>query len=203
MNLRDTYNEIAIDFYEEHVNATWWKEAANAFISFLPKNGSVLDLGCGAGYKSKFLDEHGFAVTSLDFSKSMLAIAKKRLPGGTFICADIFDELPLETQFDGIFAEAVFLHVPKKDADATLQNVVKHLKSGGYCYISLKEVREGIEEEVKKEEKYGKSFERFFSYFTINEMRDLLKRSGFEIVYEKLYPEDTRWLQVIGKKASS
>ena len=59
-------------------------------IRLLGKIGRAIDVGCGSsGRIIGLLLGHGFAVEGLDFSKEMLAHAKKKHPGVVFHHADI------------------------------------------------------------------------------------------------------------------
>ncbi|GAA0422555.1 class I SAM-dependent methyltransferase [Virgibacillus salarius] len=44
------------------------------------KNKKVLDAGCGEGYLSRILSKRGAAVTAVDYSPTMIEIAKERTP---------------------------------------------------------------------------------------------------------------------------
>ena len=52
--------------------------------------GSVLDIGCGAGSHSLYLQEKGFKVTALDASEGAIAVCKLRGIKNT-ICTDFYD----------------------------------------------------------------------------------------------------------------
>src|SRR3989344_2389545 len=142
--------------------------------SFLKPNSLVLDAGCGAGTKSKYLIDRGLKVVGIDFSDKLIEIAKREAPSGNFFVMDINEADKLKENFDGIFAQAVLLHIQKKDAEKTLNKLLGVLKPGGYLYIAVKEKKfGGADEEIKTENDYGYPYERFFSYFTLDEIKNL------------------------------
>jgi hypothetical protein len=108
----------------------------------------------------------------------------------------------LEYLFDGIFMQAVLLHIPKKEVADDLRKVTEKLKKGGYLYIAVKEKKpHGEEEEIKIESDYSYSYERFFSYFTVDEIELYLHNLGLEIVFSKVDSSgNTNWIQVIARK---
>ena len=142
----------------------------------------------------------------IDFSENLIEIAKKEVPGGNFSVMDLYDIDKLKETFDGIFIQAVLLHIPKKDVEVILKNIVDKLNSGGYLYVAVKEKKNaGIDEEIKKEDDYGYEYERFFSYYTVNELKAYFKNADLDIVYENVEPPSratrkTHWIQIIGKK---
>lgn len=202
MDLKETYNRIAGDWHRDHRQDDWWIEGTNKFISFLQKGDLVLDVGCGAGIKSKYLTEKGLRVVGIDFSKKMIEIAKREAPSGTFVVLDLKKADKLEYLFDGIFMQAVLLHIPKQEVAGRLKEVAERLKKGGYLYVAVKEKKpQGIEEETKIENDYGYSYERFFSYFTVDEIESYLRSVGLEIVFSAVdFFRNTSWIQVIGRK---
>jgi SAM-dependent methyltransferase len=58
-----------------------------------------LDLACGTGKSSMPFADRGFAVTGVDFSPSMLAVARQKLPAVSLVQADI-RALPPLGEFD-------------------------------------------------------------------------------------------------------
>jgi len=203
MNLKDTYNKIANDWYNDHKADDWWVDGTDTFVSFLNDNKTILDVGCGAGVKSKYLTGKGLNVTGIDFSEKLIEIAKREVLGAQFHVMDMKDVSNLGIKFDGIFAQASLLHIPKKEIAGVLTGLLSCLISGGYLYAAVKGTRpDGKDEEVLKENDYGYQYERFFSYFTMDELKKHFFDLGLSIVYEnsKLVGKTT-WLQIIGKKS--
>jgi len=206
MNLKDTYNKIAEAWYSDHSSDDWWQEGTNMFISFVKPGGMVLDIGCGGGTKSKYLADKGLKITGIDFSENLLAIAQKEVPKGEFLLMDLNDIDKLNNAYDGIFMQAVLLHVPKNQVEVVLKKVIERLNVGGYLYVAVKEkVEGGIDEEVKRENDYGYEYERFFSYFTVQEFENWFKHLGLEVVYKDVKPPTkssgkSNWIQIIAKK---
>ena len=200
--LRDTYDRIAEDWHSDHTSDTWWIDGTDAFISLLPRGGKVLDVGCGAGPKIGYLMKHGLQVMGIDFSQRMLDLAKKDCPAGTFKCMAMEDMDQLTETFDGVFAQASLLHVPKKNVGEMIRKMTDRLNPQGILYIAVKEKKEeGPEEEITIERHYGYPYERFFSYFTLPELAGYLEEQGLNVVWKKRdILKKIVWLQIIGKK---
>lgn len=146
-DLKSTYNRIAEDWFKDHQNDTWLVEGTDKFASFLKSGSLVLDVGCGAGVKTSYLKKKGLKVVGIDFSEKMIEIAKQMMPNTKFLVADITEPLEIDERFDGIFAQAVLLHIYKKNVKLVLANLVNLLKPKGYLYIAVKGVKEGQREE--------------------------------------------------------
>lgn len=202
MDLKATYNKIAAQWHKDHQQDTWWVDGVNKFVSSLAHGGVVLDAGCGAGTKSRYLIGKGLNVMGIDFSKRMIEIAQREVPEGKFLTMDIRDAQKLKRTFEGIFLEAVLLHIPKKEIVGILRSLRDVLKPTGYLYAAVKEKRpNGPEEEVKAENDYGYRYERFFSYFTLDEMKKHMKEAGFSVCYENVTVSGTtHWIEIIGQK---
>ena len=72
----------------------------------------ALDLCCGHGNVSEALKARGCAVTGLDFSPSMLAMARARVPGAVFVEGDA-QKLPFDDEdFDLVVSNFGICHVP-------------------------------------------------------------------------------------------
>jgi SAM-dependent methyltransferase len=202
MDLRQTYNKIAVDWYNDHNSDIWWVEGTDKFLSLLKPGSKVLDVGCGAGAKSAYLLDHGMDVTGIDFSEEMIRLAKEHEARGHFFVWDMNNLDKFDQVFEGIFAQASLLHIQKKDVQNVLEAFKAKLVSRGYLYLAVKEIRSGnVQEEIVKENDYGYEYERFFSYYSLDEIRSYFHELGMTIVYEsKSGKNNTIWLQVIAQK---
>jgi len=98
----------------------------------------VVDLGCGPGNSTELLIERysDAEVIGLDSSPDMLRQARKRLPRGTFLQADLATWTPRpNAPVDLLFGNAVFQWVP--DHTAVLRRLVEVLPSGGVLAVQM------------------------------------------------------------------
>lgn len=202
MNLKDTYNKIADDWVRDHDHDTWWQEGTNHFLSLLAPGARVLDVGCAGGIKTNYIAEHGFDATGIDFSEKMIVLARERYPAVGFAVLDMYDVGVLTETYDGVFMQATLLHVRKADVMKVLRSICMVLVPGGLLYIAVKVVREdGVEEAVKTENDYGYPYERFFSYYTLDELKEYFKQLGLEVVWDDVSESgQSKWLQIIGRR---
>ncbi|PIS04611.1 MAG: hypothetical protein COT81_05600 [Candidatus Buchananbacteria bacterium CG10_big_fil_rev_8_21_14_0_10_42_9] len=202
MSLKDTYDKIAEDWFAVHKVDSWWHEGIDKFISLVGQGGTVLDAGCGAAVKSKYLSQNGMKVTGVDFSEKMIGIAKREVPAAEFLVGDIKDLDFLNQKFDGIFAQAVLLHFPKDEISEVLNSLLSKLNPGGYIYIAVKAKRlDGPSETTITQNDFGYEFERFFSFFALEEIKGFVLKANLKIVYENTEDTDIDdWIQLIAQK---
>lgn len=200
--LKETYNKIAKDWNKDHDIDLWWIEATETFLSFLPTGASILDIGCAGGAKSKYMSDKGYAVEGIDFSEEMIKDARERFPDLHFEVMDIYDLDEYPKKFDAVFAQAVLLHIPKKKIKDVLQMIKNKLNDGGFIHVALKEIRDiNIEEEIKKENDYGYEYERFFSYYTQDELKEYFQKLDLEVISLKIENSGrSKWINIIAKK---
>jgi len=203
MGLKESYNKIAKDWDKDHQSDSWWIEGTDYFCSLFKPGDSLVDVGCGSGVKAEYLTNKGLQVTGIDISENMIELSQRRVPRAEFLVLGMEDVYSLEEEFHGVFAQASLLHVPKKKALQVVGEFAKVTKPEGFVYIAVKEKREnGPDEEVKKENDYGYEYERFFSYFTPEEIIYYMQSNNLEVVYQDVRASGkTNWIQAIGKKS--
>lgn len=139
----------------------------DAFMGNLPAGGTVLDLGCGPGLAAARMAEAGFTVDATDAAPEMVAMAARH-DGVTARLAG-FDDIDGTDLYDGIWANFSLLHATRGDMPRHLAALRRALRPGGHLHIALKS---GIGEARD-------TLGRFYTYYTEEELRGLLRDAGF------------------------
>jgi SAM-dependent methyltransferase len=108
-----------------------------AFLAQLPPGASILELGCGAGGDTAEMLARGFDVRPTDGSPEMAAVASKHL--GRTVETLLFHELDEFEAYDGVWANACLLHVPRAGLPDVLARIWRALKATGCFFASYKE----------------------------------------------------------------
>lgn len=106
------------------------------FLALLPKGARILELGCGGGHDALEMQSRGFDVMATDGSRELAAIAERRLKRPVEVMR--FDDLAAVEQFDGVWASASLLHVPRDALAVVLRKVYTALIPGGRFWASYK-----------------------------------------------------------------
>jgi SAM-dependent methyltransferase len=134
-------DDATLQFYRSNAQsyADWAKAPSTrlrGFLALLPPGGAILELGCGAGNHSAVMLAEGFSVRATDGSPEMAEIASQRL--GHPVEAMRFDQLEAHEAYDGVWASACLLHVPRGELAGILARIHLALKPSGVFYASYK-----------------------------------------------------------------
>ena len=196
MNTLDYYNKNS----EEYFNSTLNVDMTNTYKPFLklvPKDGKILDLGCGSGRDSMNFMKLGYEVTSVDGAKKLAKKASVLL--GKEVIVSTFEELELKEKFHGIWACASLLHIKREDLKIVLNNLYNNLDDKGVFYMSFKY---GEKEYVDDKNRYFNCFtdESIISFINENTKYNIL---GLYITEDKLgRVNEVKWLNLICNKKS-
>lgn len=134
-------------YYDEHAEAFVTSTAdldmahvQAAFLERVPPGGRILDAGCGSGRDSLRFLRLGFAVDAFDASERMVQEASGRT--GLNVRHLTFQELDADAEYDGIWACASLVHVPRAELRAVLALLRRALKPGGVLFASFKHGRD-------------------------------------------------------------
>jgi cyclopropane fatty-acyl-phospholipid synthase-like methyltransferase len=164
------YNTRAAE-YDAFVSGDAENAQLAAFISALPKDAKVLDLGCGTGSAAAVMRDHGLNVTALDASREMVALAKRRF--NLDVTLGTFDDLTGQKIYDGIWASFSLLHAPRADMPRHLKAIYDALKDGGSFSLGLKLGTDAARDKLGRQ----------YTYYEEPELRDLLGQAGFTITH--------------------
>ena len=87
---------------------------------------SILDCGCGTGRFADIFVRSGADAMGVDISENMLSIAKRKVPGATFIKGDVFSLPFKEKEFDIVVCSQVLTHLHKyKEPLLEMKRIIK------------------------------------------------------------------------------
>lgn len=130
-------------FYEE--NAERFFAATRAvdmsplyagFLARLPAPARILDAGCGSGRDAAAFQALGHQVTACDASPALAALASRHL--GQAVVVRRLEDIDWQSAFDGIWACASLLHIPRSGLPEVLRRLARALRPGGTLYCSFK-----------------------------------------------------------------
>ena len=154
------YNENAQSFASGTVSVKF-TEVQDKFLEKLNPDAYILDFGCGAGRDTTYFLSRGHQVDAVDGSEQLCRIASEYT--GIKVRQMLFQELDEKEKYDGIWACASILHLPKKQLREVLKNMYAALKSKGWIYISF-----------KYGEFEGERNGRYFTDFTTDTFKDFI-----------------------------
>jgi len=135
-------DQATLQFYRGNAEAYAGREITSrqarltAFLALLPPRASILELGCGAGSDTAEMLARGFDVRATDGSPEMAAVVSKRL--GRTVETLLFHELDEVEAYDGVWANACLLHVPRDELADILRLIRRALKPAGAFFASYK-----------------------------------------------------------------
>jgi ubiquinone/menaquinone biosynthesis C-methylase UbiE len=164
----------------------------------------VLDLGCGPGHDAAVLAALGLSATGFDPTRGLLIEAQAHGSiSGALVQGDA-RLLPLAGgSFDGIWACASLLHVPKQDIPVALSEAFRILCNGGVIFTSMSE---GPQSEAVPVVSDGLQ-ERMYYYHSGGEWAAAVEAAGFAVLEHDVRrdagnfnPGSTGWIETFARK---
>ncbi|HFL2713409.1 TPA: trans-aconitate 2-methyltransferase [Legionella pneumophila] len=193
------------------------KSIVKTLNAHLNKKGLVVDLGCGSGVVAKELANNLYQVHGIDSSSSLIEIAKKRVPSGTFVVGSFFDA-PIPS-CAAVISTSECLNYLSQDSShesnlkKLFDQVYGSLQQGGLFIFDMIEPGNRPDCNHIVEHEDWTMFVHICEDAEINELtRDVtlfrklddLYRKNKEVHHVKLYPHQliVKWLEGIGFQVS-
>jgi ubiquinone/menaquinone biosynthesis C-methylase UbiE len=207
MNVQNAYNEWA-DQYDTNLNKTRDMEALvlRETLGSLVFS-SCLEIGCGTGKNTVWLQTKATQVVAVDFSEEMLSKAKEKIsqPNVQFLQADINEPWHFVQQpFDVVSFSLVLEHI--EDLTAIFKKVADALSPNGHVYIAeLHPFKQYSGSKARFETAAGTQVVTCFTHH-VSDFVIAAKQAGLELVGLEEYFDDQdrnqipRILQLLFKK---
>lgn len=104
----------------------------DSYMQRFPKDGRVLDLGCGSGSDTDVLLNQGFSVCSADFSEEALQIMKELIPSSVPMKMDMTEKFPFQDDaFDVVVADLSLHYFEWSLTRQIVEEIGRVLKASG------------------------------------------------------------------------
>lgn len=179
--------------------------------SYLSKEDTVLEVGCGTGSTALLLAGDVRHITASDLSANMIAIGTEKAAAEgvsniTFVTADIYDPFLDAGPYDAILAHNV-LHL-LEDLPMALERISRMLKPGG-LFISKTVYRPGTGASLKFRllklilplmQLIGKA--PYVNFMEIPELEATIKAGGFELLESASYSPTSPSRYIVARKTA-
>jgi len=167
------------------------------WLTCLPADASLLDLGCGGGQDAGNLRQRGYRVVGLDRTSALLLAGRRRDPSLPLVLADL-RQLPFqEMSFDGLWAAASLMHLPKPVARRVLTGLCSLVCPGGVLAAT---VTYGVKSGIVTD---GWVPGRYFARWKKDELACTVRRAGWEIIELRVVTNRERkgrWLNLLAQR---
>jgi len=164
------------------------------FVQRVGVGAQVLEIGSGPGRDARELERRGVVVRRTDVTPAFVDLL--RADGHD---ADVVDPLvdDLGGPWDGVWANAVLLHLTRGELDVVLRRLHGCTAPGGTLFASLKE---GDGEAWST---HGRvSAPRMFTYWREGPLRDVMEDSGWQVrVLRRTRGSRDDWLDVLAERS--
>ena len=167
------------------------------WLQCLPADAKLLDLGCGGGQDAGDLAQRGYRVVGLDRTRALLSAGRHRYRALPLVLADLRD-LPFQAlSFDGLWAAASLMHLPKPDARRLLSDLCRLVRPGGLFAAT---VTHGVKSRIVTD---GWLPGRYIARWRKDELARAVRRAGWTILELRVVTNRERkgrWINVIARR---
>lgn len=191
------YYEANAEMYARQTYHADLSQLYGPFLELLPLNACILDVGCGGGRDLREFRERGYETFGIDPSPALVEIARQY--SGAKVAVAKVETMEFDEKFDGVWACASLLHLPRAELPNALHHIDRSLTPGGILFLS---VQAG----------HGQAFGedgRFYARYYGSEIRIAVHTSGFDILKtwetSDVLPGRTNicWINLLARKPFS
>jgi cyclopropane fatty-acyl-phospholipid synthase-like methyltransferase len=190
--VRQTYDRIAVEYNEGRLRESRDSDSLLPLLEKLSPASRVLDLGCGAGVPITRALAQRFEVVGLDFSARQIELARRQVSIARLVIGDISSCEFATGSFDAVVSFFAIFHTRRESHGDLFRRIHRWLKPGGYFLATL-----SLHSEADYTEPDFYGAEMYWSNFGLDEYRQLLRTTGFELLDYWLLGDDNETHPVV------
>ena len=193
--VRDGYDRVSYA-YQDDAGSHRQHEIAwvDDLVGRLGTGARVLDLGCGCGLPAAKRLAERVKVVGVDLSPIQIERARRLVPQGDFVCADMTAVRFERASFNAVVALYSIIHVPLNAQPALLDSIVSWLKDGSYLLATVGS-RAWAGTEPDWQGVAGATM--YWSHADWPTYRDWITSRGMSVVHDRFVPEDAGGHQLV------
>ena len=136
--VEEGYDRVAHAYARLEGEKAWPRMAwLKRLLGRLEVGSSILDLGCGSGDPADIEIARHHKVTGVDISQTQVDLARRNVPAGYFIHGDVGSVDFPPGSFDAIVTFYTLEHIPRREHEIVLKQIITWLKPAGYLLLSM------------------------------------------------------------------
>jgi 2-polyprenyl-3-methyl-5-hydroxy-6-metoxy-1,4-benzoquinol methylase len=177
-----TWDKLALNYQSKFMTMDLYDSTYDLFCESIKKDdASILELGCGPGNITKYLQDKNpnYSILATDTAPSMIELGKINVPKAIFQLLDVRDMANLNQQFDAILSGFVLPYLNKTEAKQFIADSFQMLNDNGILYFSCIEKDKSYAETQTSSD--GK-FTMEVNYHNANHLLQILEENNFEVL---------------------
>jgi len=188
-SVREGY-DLWADRYDQTPNPLVALDRRHALAHLQPRSDEwILDAGCGTGAHLGEMVRRGSRPVGIDFSRGMLSVARRSVPGARLAQADLNHDLPVRPQrFDAVLCALVSEHL--QNIRTLFSETYRVLRAGGRLVFSAfhpEVAAGGVEASFEHE---GTEYRLGALRYSVDDYRTFIEGAGFRLAGVREYAVD-------------